>query len=110
MPDAETMLKTLTEAGIYSPDAETADFYDRFIRACAGREKSGVTLWHSWNNASAAFAQLYMERRQHLKLGALRVAIYKTYDEVMQAVVPNPDTARAAIEIMRQVRARLEDR
>jgi hypothetical protein len=95
LPDREEMVRLLKEAGVYGTTPQTDRMYDSFIEKVAGSEKVGMGLVMAWELAKYDTLQGYPPM--------LGVLVDMNFDQVVDAVSPNPELANEAKAFRNQV-------
>jgi hypothetical protein len=88
LPSKEEMTRLLKEAGIYGTTPQTDRMYDSFIEKVAGSEKVGMGLVMAWELAKYDTLQGYPPM--------IAVLVDMNFDQVVDAVSPNPELANEA--------------
>lgn len=98
LPGREEMVKLLKEAGVYGTTPQTDRMYDSFIEKVAGSEKVGAGLVMAWELAK------YDTLRDYPPMIGMLVDM--SFDQVVDAVSPNPELAQQAKAFRDQVHSK----
>lgn len=97
MPPRDIILQKLREIGVYGVTPQTDEFYDEFVKSAADREIYGGGLNMAWVLASID------------TLGPYSAIVNGDFEEVIDAITPDPEVAEQAKEFRRKVLEKIEE-
>jgi hypothetical protein len=95
MPTREQMTEKMKEGNFLGMSSQTDAFYNRFIDSVADSKKVGAGLNRVWELAKYETLRDYPP--------ALKVLIDMDYEDVIDAVTPDPEVATRAKEARRKM-------
>lgn len=101
MPEAQNMVKKLTDAGLINMDEESDRVMKKYIQKVAGTNKVGAGLAMAWSLA------IYDELKDYPPQIQGVMSMY--FDIVIDASTPDPEVAKEAKDFMARVREKANE-